>query len=38
MITKISMKKFWEDIDEGGKITSKWILKKEDGKVWIGFM
>jgi hypothetical protein len=28
----------WEDQDVGGWIILKWILERQDGTVWIGFI
>jgi hypothetical protein len=27
-----------KDLDINGRITSKWILKKQDAMMWIGFI
>jgi hypothetical protein len=28
----------WEDEDVGGRTILKWILERDDGMLWIGFI
>jgi len=35
---KPEQKKHFQDLSIDGMIRVKWILKKQDGRVWIGLM
>jgi hypothetical protein len=37
LVLNLKKRGHWEEIGVDGRIILKWILKKQNGRMWIGF-